>query len=97
MSTGETEEAQSGHEDGGGGGPGAPTPLSALEVLQISPYTGQQRVLISDRGLEGSLLVTSSSSSKGASIPLNLSHIRGSPSKLKSQSMPDILPGREEC
>lgn len=34
MSTSETEKSQSGYEEGGGGGPGAPTPLSALEVLQ---------------------------------------------------------------
>ena len=40
MSTGEAEESQSGHEDGGGGGPGAPTPLSALEVLQPPIHTG---------------------------------------------------------
>lgn len=42
MSTGETEESQSGYEDGGGGGPGAPTPLSALEVLQTSVVLGQE-------------------------------------------------------
>lgn len=40
MSTGETEESQAGYEDGGGGGPGAPTPLSALEVLQTSIHIG---------------------------------------------------------
>lgn len=32
MTTEEIEESQSGIEDGGVGGPGAPTPLSALEV-----------------------------------------------------------------
>ena len=32
MTTEEIEESQSGIEDGGMGGPGAPTPLSALEV-----------------------------------------------------------------
>jgi DNA repair protein RAD51 len=32
MTTEEIEESQSGVEDGGVGGPGAPTPLSALEV-----------------------------------------------------------------
>jgi hypothetical protein len=32
MTTEEIGESQSGVEDGGVGGPGAPTPLSALEV-----------------------------------------------------------------
>ena len=32
MTTEEIEESQSGIEDGGMGGPGAPTPLAALEV-----------------------------------------------------------------
>jgi hypothetical protein len=32
MTTEEIEASQSGVEDGGMGGPGAPTPLSALEV-----------------------------------------------------------------
>ena len=32
MITEEIEESRSGIEDGGMGGPGAPTPLSALEV-----------------------------------------------------------------
>lgn len=34
------EEAgsQAGAEDGGAGGPGAPTPLSALEVVMIDVY-----------------------------------------------------------
>jgi hypothetical protein len=34
MTTEEIDESQSGSEDGGVGGPGAPTPLSALEVSQ---------------------------------------------------------------
>ena len=33
MTTEEIEESQAGIEDGAMGGPGAPTPLSALEVL----------------------------------------------------------------
>ena len=33
MSAAEAEETQSVYEDGGAGGPGAPTPLSVLEVL----------------------------------------------------------------
>ena len=37
MTTEETEEFQSGIEDGGMGGPGAPTPLSALEVQVLVP------------------------------------------------------------
>lgn len=36
--TEEIEASQSGIEDGGMGGPGAPTPLSALEVRSFSPY-----------------------------------------------------------
>jgi len=32
MSAEEAERSQLGHDDGGAGGPGAPTPLSALEV-----------------------------------------------------------------
>ena len=32
MSAEEAEPTQSGHEEGGTGGPGAPTPLLALEV-----------------------------------------------------------------
>jgi DNA repair protein RAD51 len=37
MTTEEIEESQAGIEDGGMGGPGAPTPLSALEVLLLTP------------------------------------------------------------
>ena len=40
MTTEEIDESQSGIEDGGMGGPGAPTPLSALEV--ISPRCSVQ-------------------------------------------------------
>ena len=36
MTTEEIEASQSGIEDGGVGGPGAPTPLSALEVRVIN-------------------------------------------------------------
>lgn len=35
MATDEIEESQSGVEEGGMGGPGAPTPLSALEVRDL--------------------------------------------------------------
>ena len=43
MSAAEAEETQSAYEDGGAGGPGAPTPLSVLEVqslpiIDISPF-----------------------------------------------------------
>ena len=36
MSAAEAEETQSAYEDGGAGGPGAPTPLSVLEVQHPS-------------------------------------------------------------
>jgi len=45
MTTEEIEESQSGIEDSGVGGPGAPTPLSALEV---SPDIAQRRDLSND-------------------------------------------------
>lgn len=35
MSGGDDEQSQSGYEDTGAAGPGAPTPLSALEVRVI--------------------------------------------------------------
>jgi hypothetical protein len=35
----ETEDSQAGMDDGGVGGPGAPTPLSALEVGDPEPGT----------------------------------------------------------
>jgi len=34
----EEEQSQSGHDDGGVGGPGAPTPLSALEVEFMASF-----------------------------------------------------------
>ena len=36
MSAGEVDESQAGYEDSAPGGPGAPTPLSALEVPSIA-------------------------------------------------------------
>lgn len=41
MALDEAEASQSGIEDGGMGGPGAPTPLSALEVIcpLVAAYT----------------------------------------------------------
>ena len=78
MSTGETGESQSGYEDGGGGGPGAPTPLSALEVLWTSVLYGPRQMLRFLRELGAFLCATSSSLSKEASIQLNLSRIRES-------------------
>lgn len=44
MSAAEAEETQSVYEDGGAGGPGAPTPLSVLEVL-YNPAHNQYFVL----------------------------------------------------
>lgn len=35
--SGDDAQSQSGYEDGAAGGPGAPTPLSALEVCFSSP------------------------------------------------------------
>lgn len=34
--TEDVESSQSGHDEGGVGGPGAPTPLSALEASTVS-------------------------------------------------------------
>ena len=42
----ENEETQSVYEDGGAGGPGAPTPLSALEVAYASSYNVYVETLI---------------------------------------------------
>ena len=39
----DAEDSQAGYEDGAGGGPGAPTPLSALEAgLDVSFHMWQQ-------------------------------------------------------
>lgn len=49
MSAGEAEETQSAYEDGAGG-PGAPTPLSALEVSACPQYCVLQLKLMDEEG-----------------------------------------------
>ena len=49
MGGGDTE-SQSGLEDGASGGPGAPTPLSALEVCRTFPF---QPLIVTESDLTG--------------------------------------------
>ena len=53
MSAEVAEASQSGYEDGGMGGPGAPTPLSALEVSTGSSCTKCRQELSNDIGCCG--------------------------------------------
>ena len=70
MSAEEAEHSQLGREDGGDRGPGAPTPLSALEV-NYEPHarTKKQTLRKVYRVSPDSRLETSSSLWMGASTP----------------------------
>jgi len=56
MTTEDMEESQSVVEDGGVGGPGAPTPLSALEVCLIDRFIDSYHLtILSNRVSQASL------------------------------------------
>ena len=50
---GEDEQSQSGYDDGNGTGPGAPTPLSALEVNTPDRVFVDVMILIKEQGING--------------------------------------------
>lgn len=85
------EEGQEPFEDGGAGGPGAPTPLSTLEVdagtLQFYKCSTYLNSDLFYRELQASRLVISNSLWMVVSIPSNQWHIRKNQRTNSSQSI----------